>query len=48
MQSRTEHDTDSVSASEVLMSWNRQRSTEELKSFIIGRHSKLEDIELGI
>lgn len=41
-------DTESVSASDVLMTWNRQRSTEELTSFISGRHAQLEDIELGI
>lgn len=30
------------------MTWNRERTTEELMSFISGRHAKLEDVELGI
>ena len=31
-----------------MRTWNRQRSTEELLSFISGRHAQLEDVELGI
>lgn len=30
------------------MTWNRQRTTEELLTFISGRHAKLNDVELGI
>jgi hypothetical protein len=44
-------DAELVSASEVmetLTTWNRQRTTEELLSFISGRHAQLEDVELGI
>lgn len=48
MQSRA--DTEPVSVGEVLetLTWNRQRTTEELMSFISGRHALLEDVELGI
>lgn len=44
-------DAEPVSAGEVMetvMTWNRQRTTEELLSFISGRHAQLEDVELGI
>jgi len=39
-----------VSVGEVIetLTWNRQRTTEELLSFISGRHAQLEDVELGI
>ena len=30
------------------MTWNRQRTTEELLSFINGHHAQLDDVELGI
>jgi len=43
-------DTESDSGSEVTetLTWNRERTTEELLLFISGRHAKLEDVELGI
>ena len=43
-------DTEASSASQVLetLTWNRQRTTDELLSFISGRHAQLEDVELGI
>lgn len=43
-------DTEPVSVGEVMetLTWNRQRSTEELTSFILGHHALLEDVELGI
>lgn len=43
-------DAELVSAGEVMeaLTWDRQRSTEELLSFISGRHAQLEDVELGI
>lgn len=50
MQSHTS-DSEQVSVGEVmetLTTWNRQRSTEELLSFISGRHAQLDDVELGI
>lgn len=49
MQSRVS-DTEPVLVSEVMetLTWNRQRTTEELLSFISGRNSQLEDVELGI
>jgi hypothetical protein len=39
-----------VSVGEVMetLTWDRQRTTEELLSFISGRHAQLEDVELGI
>lgn len=42
--------TESVSVGEVMetLTWDRQRTTEELLSFISGRHAQLEDVELGI
>ena len=49
MQSHTP-DTEIVSVGEVMqtLTWNRQRTTEELLSFISGRHAQLEDVELGV
>lgn len=49
MQTQTSG-TELVSAKEVIetITWNRQRTTEELLSFISGRHALLEDVELGI
>ena len=43
-------DSEPVSVGEVMetLTWNRQRTTEELLSFISGRHAQLEDVELGI
>lgn len=43
-------DIETVSVGDVMetMTWERQRTTEELLSFISGRHAQLEDIELGI
>lgn len=43
-------DAELVSVGEVMetLTWNRQRSTEELLSFISGRHALLEDVDLGI
>ena len=43
-------DAEQVSVSEVMetLTWERQRTTEELLSFIGGRHAQLEDVELGI
>lgn len=43
-------DAETVSVGEVMetLTWDRQRTTEELLSFISGRHSRLEDVELGI
>lgn len=43
-------DSESVSVGEVMetITWNRQRTTEELLSFISGRHAQLEDVELEI
>lgn len=43
-------DNDMVSAKEIIdmVTWNRQRTTEELLSFISGHHAKLDDVELGI
>ena len=39
-----------ISVGEVMetLTWNRQRTTEELTSFILGRHDLLEDVDLGI
>lgn len=49
MQSQVS-DTEQVSVGEVMeaLTWNRQRTTEELLSFISGRQALLEDVELGI
>lgn len=49
MQSQAS-DAELVSVGEVIetLTWNRERTTEELLSFISGRHDRLEDIELGI
>lgn len=43
-------DAEFVSAGDVMeaLTWDRQRTTEELMSFIGGRHALLEDVELGI
>lgn len=43
-------DAEPVSVGQVIetLTWDRQRTTEELLSFISGRHSRLEDVELGI
>ena len=43
-------DTELVSVGEIIetITWNRQRTTEELLSFISGHHARLEDVELGI
>lgn len=43
-------DNETVSVSEVIdmVTWNRQRTTEELLSFISGHHAKLDDVELGL
>lgn len=43
-------ETDPVSPSDVLemATWNRQRSTDELLSFISSRHENLADVELGL
>lgn len=43
-------DVEVTSIGEVMetLTWNRQRTTEELLSFISGRHAQLEDVELGI
>ena len=43
-------DTEVVPVSELvdMMTWNRQRTTEELLSFISGHHSRLDDVDLGI
>lgn len=49
MQSQTS-DSELVSVGEVMetLTWNRQRTTEELLSFISGHHALLEDVDLGI
>ena len=49
MQPRTS-DTELVSVGDVMetLTWERPRTTEELLSFISGRHAQLEDVELGI
>lgn len=42
-------DIEPVSASEVLVnSWDRQRTTEELLSFISGRQALLESVDLEV
>lgn len=42
-------DAEPVSVGDVMENtWDRQRTTEELMSFIIGRQALLEDVELGI
>jgi hypothetical protein len=43
-------ETEQVSPSDVLemATWNRQRSTDELLSFISSRHASLGDVELGL
>ena len=43
-------DTETISPSEILemATWNRQRTDEELLSFISTRHANLSDVELGI
>lgn len=43
-------DSESTSVGEIIeaITWNRQRTTEELLSFISGHHARLEDVDLGI
>ena len=43
-------DAEPISVGEIIetLTWDRERTTEELLSFISGRHARLEDIELGI
>jgi hypothetical protein len=43
-------DIEPVTPSEILdlATWNRQRSTDELLSFISSRHANLDDVELGL
>lgn len=47
MQSH-ESASESFSVGEVMETWNRQRSQDELASFVLGRLSSMDDIELGI
>lgn len=43
-------DGEPVAVGEIIegMTWNRQRTSEELLSFISGHHARLDDVELGI
>lgn len=43
-------DNEPVSVGEIIetITWNRQRTTEELMSFISGHHARLDDVDLGI
>lgn len=43
-------DSEHVSVGDVMetLTWNRQRSAEELTSFVLNRHALLEDVDLGI